>query len=136
MKISEIQAVWVSDLFELRVKRGALLGLKGPEPVQAVADDVGVSRQTIYNWEEGRGLDSLTATYVARLCRHFGVPFQRTWHLEISEDEDTREFPALQKERDQYETRKMNAVDREAYQQPDELTLLVTENEISATQRH
>lgn len=56
-----------------------------------LAQHIGVTRQTIYNWMSNNGVNSLpSAQHQLALVRYFGVPWTRIWRLL---DEEGDELP-------------------------------------------
>lgn len=81
MKTTSIRAVWKSRISELLQAKGTMLGLERPIRPEEVANELGVSRQTIYTWMGDDGINMLTADNAAKLERYFGVPVWSIWRL-------------------------------------------------------
>lgn len=84
MNTRDLNGVWRSRLKELMRMKGEMLGLGRALKPEELANEIGVSKQTVYNWLADDGLQSLTANHAIRLVRYFGVPINRIW--ELSED--------------------------------------------------
>lgn len=85
MKTKDMGGVWKSRLSDLLLAKGQMLGKGRALTPEELSKEIGVSRQTVYNWMSPDGLKTLTANHAIRLERFFGVPVERIWQLEEDE---------------------------------------------------
>lgn len=78
-----IKGKWKSRIPELLAAKGEMLGLGRPVKPDEMAAEIGVSRQTVYNWASLDGIDTLTGDSSAKLVQYFGVPVWNIWRLEF-----------------------------------------------------
>ncbi len=77
-------AVWVSRIGELLEAKSRKE--RREVTVEELAAFVGVSRQTVHTWKHYRGVNTLAADKVARLCEFFGVQEWELWKLSEVDD--------------------------------------------------